>query len=133
MKFFFFFAASWVRFFKIFFRFIFKTNLFSYFTIFKNFHQFLGLSTLVEQRPVKSLSSVVWLSVCPSVRLFCKFSQDWIISSFWYYTWGELTMISSDWCSQIFEKKVLVARIWSKGVKIAAETRFFPICASLVH
>ena len=31
-----------------------------------------------------------------------KFSQDWIISFFWYCTWSWLTMMSGDWRSQIF-------------------------------
>ena len=38
--------------------------------------------------------TLVRLSVPPSVRLSVKFSQDWIISSFWYCTWW--AMISSD-------------------------------------
>ena len=58
-------------------------------------------STLVGQRPMKSLSSVC-PSVLPSVT---KLSQDWIISFFWYCAWWLLTIISSDWRSQIFEKK----------------------------
>ena len=48
-----------------------------------------GRSTLFEQRPLKSLSSA-----CPYLRLSVKFSQDWIISSFWSCTWW--AMISSD-------------------------------------
>ena len=45
----------------------------------------IGRSTLVKQRPIKSL-----LSICPSVT---KFSQDWIISFLWYCTWWSLTII----------------------------------------
>ena len=63
---------------------------------------FVGCSTLVD--------IVQWnhyrASVRPSVRLsVTKLSQDWFISFFWYCTWWSLTMISSDWRSQIFEKK----------------------------
>ena len=56
-------------------------------TFAKKFSNF-GPSTLVGQRPMESL-----LSVCLSVRLsvrppsVTKFSQDWIIIFFWYYTW----------------------------------------------
>ena len=54
-------------------------------------------------------------SVRPSVT---KFFQDWIISFFWYCTWW-LTMISSDWWSQVFEKKKLLVRIWARwGLKL---------------
>ena len=41
-------------------------------------------------------------------------------------------MISSDWLSQIFEKK-LVARVWVKWAKVEPETRFFAIFSGLVH
>ena len=55
----------------------------------------IGRSALVGQRPTKSL----W-SVCPSARpSVTKFSQDWIISFFWYCPWWWLTIISSDWRS----------------------------------
>ena len=52
----------------------------------------------------------VTLAVCPSVRpsfrpSVSKFSQDWIISFIWYCAWWYLTIVSSDWRSQIFEKK----------------------------
>ena len=46
-------------------------------------HLHIGRSTLIGQRPMKSLSSV-YPSVCPSVT---NFSQNWIISFFWYCTW----------------------------------------------
>ena len=54
----------------------------------------------------------VTLAVCPSVRpsfrpSVSKFSQDWIISFIWYCAWWYLTIVSSDWRSQIFEKKII--------------------------
>ena len=91
---------------------------------------FVGRSTLVDivlcnhSRPF----------VRPSVRLsVTKLSQDWVISFFWYCTWWQLTMIASDWGSQIFEKKILAARIWAKWAKISPKTCFFAIFSSLVH
>ena len=58
-------------------------------------------STLVEKRPMKSHSPVC-LSARASVTKFCQY---WINSFFWYCTYLNLTMISSDWQSQIFENK----------------------------
>ena len=50
-----------------------------------------------------SVRQSVRLSDRPSVS---KFSQDWIISFIWYCAWWYLTIVlSSDWRSQIFEKK----------------------------
>ena len=61
-----------------------------------------GCSALGGQRPGLSFRYV---------------SQDWIISFFWCCTWWSLTMISSDWRSQIFEKQNLVAQIGPNGPK----------------
>ena len=56
--------------------------------------KYVGRSTLVGQCPRKSLSSVcpsVFPSVRPSVPpSVTKFSQDCIISFFWYCTWRNL-------------------------------------------
>ena len=82
------------------------------FITYNHFHNILrffdvGCWTLVD--------SVLWNHTClfvrPSVRLsicpslcpsFSKFSQDFIISFFWYCTWWQLIMISSGWRSQMF-------------------------------
>ena len=66
-----------------------------------------------------SSDSLLWNHCRPPVRLsVTKFFQDWIISFFWYCTWW-LTMISSDWWSQVFEEKKLLVRIWARwGLKL---------------
>ena len=86
-------------------------------------HSDIGRSMVVWQCPLKSLWplclpvhwSIHW-SICRSVT---KFSEDWIISFFWYCTWLSLTMISSDWRSQISEEKFY-------HPKFVLETRFLP-------
>ena len=67
----------------------------------------VGGSTLVGQRPMKP--TLLRLSVRPSVR------PSVTKSFFWYCTWWYLTMISSDWQSQVFEKKNLTAKSGPKS------------------
>ena len=63
-----------------------------------------------------SVRQSVRLSDRPSVS---KFSQDWIISFIWYCAWWYLTIVlSSDWRSQIFEKKknfFFATQIWAQA------------------
>ena len=81
---------------------------------------------LVGQCPVKSLSSV-YPSVCPLLS-FLKIGSLVILILYMMI----VAMISSDWRSQIFEKK-MAARIGTKWAKIVPKTRFFAIFLSLVH
>ena len=79
---------------------------------------------LVGQCPVKSLSSV-YPSVCPLLS-FLKIGSLVILVLYMMV----VAMISSDWRSQIFEKKnkkKLAARIGTKWAKIVPKTRFFAI------
>ena len=89
-------------------------------------HSFLLFRTLDVSGTASYEITLVRLPVRPSVT---KFSQDWIISFFWYCTWWSLTMIPSDWRSQIFKKKKkkMAVRIWVKWAKIGPETRFVAI------
>ena len=68
---------------------------------------------------------LVVLSVRPPLRM-SKFSQDWIISFSWYFTWWYLTMISSDWRSQIFEKKFWRPEFQSSAPKSGPKSFFLP-------
>ena len=63
----------------------------------------------------------VCLYVSPSVRPSLSFLMIGSLVFFWYCAWWQLTMISSDWRSQIFEKK-LAAQIWAKWTKIRPKT-----------
>ena len=87
---------------------------------------FIGRSTLVGQRPMKSLSSV-WTSICPSIRPSIRPSvrssfrlsvRRFVRPSLSFLTIGSLvfsgivhndswpwSIISNGWRSQIFEKK----------------------------
>ena len=65
---------------------------------------FIQCWTLDVSRAASYEITLVRLSVRPS---FTKCSKDWIISFFWYCTWWLLTMISSDWRRQIFEKNIV--------------------------
>ena len=71
------------------------------FTLKKMWTFFVGRSTFSRHRRMKSLVCLsVFLSVCPSLS-FLKIGS---LFFFWYCTW-QLTVISSDWPSHIFEKK----------------------------
>ena len=78
----------------------------------------IGRSTLIRQRPMKSLSSVF-----PSVT---KFSQDWIII-FFLILYMMIAGHDIQCLTQpdICKKYILVARIWAKWAKIRNETSFF--------
>ena len=108
----------------------------------------VGRSKLVGERPMKSLLSAcptVRLSICPSVCLSIRplvnlpvclsvrpslsfLKIRWLVF-FWYCTWWKLTLISSDWRSQIFEKK-LAAQIWAQQAEIRSKIRFLVILLS---
>ena len=92
----------------------------------------IGCWTIDVSRTASYEITLVCLSVCPSVRMsVTTFSQDWIIS-FFLILYMMIAMISSDWRSQIFEKKKLAARNWAKWAKIRPETSFFAIFSSLL-
>ena len=91
---------------------------------------FIGRSTLVGQRPMKSLSSIcLCLPVCPTVRPFLSFlkmvslvSSDIVHDNSW--PWYLVTV------GVRFLKKKLEILIWAKWSKIKPETS--PKCGLLV-
>ena len=82
-------------------------------------------STLVGQR---NSTLVLWnhsrpsvcLSVCPSV---IKFSQDWIISFFWYCTWWYLVTEKARF---LIEKKIYGPNLGLTGLNQAHNEFFLP-------
>ena len=84
-------------------------------------HSFLLFWTLDVSGTASYEITLVRLPVRPSVT---KSSQDWIISFFWYCTWWSLTMIPSDWRSQIFLVKK--KRRSEFGSKLGPKLGFLP-------
>ena len=80
--------------------------------------------------------TLICLSVCLAIGLsihlsITKFSQDWIISFFWYLhdSWPWYLVIGE----VRFFNKTLAVWILTKWVKIWLETRFYVIFSSLVR
>ena len=84
-----------------------------------------GLSTLVGQRPMKSLLSVC-LSICLSVRpslSFLKFGSLAFSDNVYDDSWPRYLVT----CRARFLKKRMAVQIWTKWTKIRPKTRFFAI------
>ena len=61
----------------------------------------------------------VRLSICSSVSKF------WIISFFWYCTWWQLTMTSSDWWSHTFEEIKWWPKFGPNTPKLGSKSNFW--------